>query len=257
MSLLLITICLAIITSIQPEYIQLKKQSISTEHRSYLLCRRPLSGIGFFYNILLKRNYSANDLDNYFEHHHFFLINDIIRSDENNTLSEIWNLYSQPIAFPTNAKNNNLLVYNDLPIMIKADKSCKENTFENFGFFDNHHIKCNEHIKDYTECHSMTYNEKTMKKAIDMMQRDLIKYRLYPNNENSQYNCQTFTKHMISAYFIIEEGMGPKCAITLSDSNISRSNSIRDNLFGLFNIPIPNNKTKFNYNWISNPYYNK
>ena len=253
-------VLLSTITLSQPKYLKItKEENIYTENKSYLLCRRPLAYTSMPYNFLFKRNYSANNLDNSFEHHHFFLIEDTIYFDNNdsNTMSQIWDFYKDYTNFPQDIIKENSISYNDLPITLKADKLCEKNDFRNFGFFDNHHIECNQNIKDYTECHIAKYDEETMKRAIQMMQRDLIKYSLYPDNNNSQYNCQTFTKHMVSAYQIIEENMGFACPITFSEHNPSRFNSIKNNIYILLDIPITNKKTKFKYNWQTNPYYNK
>lgn len=237
---IILAVILAVITYSHSTYPKIKVIGTSSKKKSYLLCRKPLQGIETLYALFLKRNYTSDSLDNVFEHHHFFLIDDIL--DLHKPLNNIGNIDSF----------DNIL--NDLPLKMAICKSCEENNFHNFGFFDNTEIKCNGSISEYTECHMFQFDEHIMKEAIKMMRRNYIEYNLYFGN---QYNCQTFSTHMINAYKIVEENMGPMSANTLSEHNSSVINKVKHNLLTLFGIQTKKEDTKFSYKWGENPYYIK
>ncbi len=251
---IIIAITLAGITYTQPKYSQIVKQDITAEKNVYLQCRAPLKDTKYLYSLFLKRNYTTNDLDYGFEHQHFFLVNDNISFNETKKEKDLRNMLKAKENFKIAEniiENNTYISYEDLEVIMDINDSCIKNNFQNFGFFDDNQIKCNEKIEEYTECNRIKFEESTIKEAINMMSRDKAKYNLYIGN---QYNCQTFTKHMLNAYSILKDYSGPMCAQT--DSNYTNINiKIKDNILSLFGIGNNQKDAKFYYDWGINPYY--
>ncbi len=244
----------------QDDYNSLNTKEICTVNKVYLLCRGPISGTDMIYNHLTKYNYTTNNSDTQFEHHHYFLVDDIFKENESQdvNISQNFNLLNLIAEYEKALSDINIFMKNknikiiskestndDNQFIVGIEDSCEKNNFNNFVFFKNGKIKCDENINNYSECHVIAFDEKEIRKAINILRTDNLEYNLFRGIQKKAYNCQTFAKDIIKTLDKVKTSENDIMAI-------EKMCMMENNILSL--LDAKNQKSNFEYKWIENPF---